>query len=90
MPYEYAYETVGLPMEDVETRGLVDWLNLFGERDWRIVNLRSAVDDVKNVMDFYAVFERKIEINKNLRALQLGQEIEKETLDDGPTETDKD
>ena len=89
MPYEYAYEKVGIAIEDVEAGGLVDWLNLYGERDWRIVNLGVTVDRVSNIMDFYAVFERKIEINKNLRALQEGKEIEKEILDDGSIETDE-
>lgn len=60
-------------------KDLQEWLNEMGAKDWRLVCFRADIETP-------IIFERKIAINKNLRALQLGKEIEKETLDNGENE----
>ena len=79
MPYEY--EVHGHSANTMGKQNLCDWLNEMGAKDWRLVCFNPDIDTP-------IIFERKIEINKNLRALQLGQEPEKETLDD-QNETDE-
>lgn len=92
MPYEYEVHyqefKIGIfePPGDTEMlrADLLAWINELGARDWRFVHLFPAWNGLA-----CGLFERKIEINKNLRALQLGKEIEKETLDDrSSNETD--
>lgn len=85
MPYEYKYVEFDIA-ELTAVWDIEDYLNDFGKENWELCSCTEG--------DMYKfprlIFKRKIESNKNLRAMQLGKEIEKETLDGEPTETDSD